>query len=249
MNFHNVSGDVSGFTTVVATKSSLYTSDTRVHTLQTVWDVSRRLSEGAKQTQNKSDAKHGMYCPEDPVLDSKISELHEIARSGAYYHCIQTHMDCYLAAVAFARENPQKIQVARMMVCGHTVSPQEGNLPDLCPLIRCMMEGSTDRFLGSHAMHCLYQALPCVRRPVKKQVKVDRDYQISLNLVLGLLLGLYPGSLKFPQFGVRVNIFRRVHCLLTHGGGARFCEKFTHLITLAYMEYASHVLAAYMPVE
>ena len=249
MNFHNVSGDVSGFTTVVATKNSLYTSDTRVHTLQTVWDVSRRLSEGAKQTQIKSDAKHGLYCPEDPVLDSKISDLHEIARSGAYYHCIQTHMDCYLAAAAFAKENPGRLDVARMMVCNHTISPQEGNLPDLCPLIRSMMEGSVDRFGGSHAMHCLYIALPCIRRPAKKQAKIQGDYQISLNLVLALLLGLYPSSLKFPQFCVRVEIFRRIHCLLTHGGGSRFCETFVHIVTLAYMEYASHVLAAYMPVE
>ena len=249
MNFHNVSGDVSGFTTVVATKNSLYTSDTRVHTLQTVWDVSRRLSEGAKQTQIKSDAKHGLYCPEDPVLDSKISDLHEIARSGAYYHCIQTHMDCYLAAAAFAKENPGRLDVARMMVCNHTISPQEGNLPDLCPLIRSMMEGSVDRFGGSHAMHCLYQALPCIRKPVKKQAKIDRDYQISLNLVLALLLGLYPSSLKFPQFGVRVSIFRRIHYLFTLGTGARFCETFSHVITLACMEYESQVLFAYMPVE
>jgi hypothetical protein len=257
VSFHNAAGHASGHSMVVATKSSIYTSDTRVRSLQTLWDL-KRLPGGELETRNdKSLGQKGevkeeplVYCPEDKKLNDAVSHLHSLARSGTYYDSIQSHIDGYLGAVAFVRENPSKADIARRIVCNYMQSPQEGNLPDLCGMIRGMLDGNGERFSGSHAFLSMFQALPCVRKPLKKiTANIDRDFHLSINVLLGLMLGLYPSSLKFPPFSVRVNIFRRVHCLLTNGTGVEFCKSNPHLITLAYMEYCAYVIPCYMPAE
>ena len=74
-------------------------------------------------------------------------------------------------------------------------------------------------------------------------------HQVALCILLALFLGIYPSSIKFPPFHVRVALYRRVHCLLTHGTGTDFCQKHPALLTLALMEYCSYVLPTYLPVE
>jgi hypothetical protein len=95
----------------------------------------------------------------------------------------------------------------------------------------------------------LLQALPCIRRPVRRDRKVLRGYPVAINVLLGLLLGLYPSAVKFPPFHVRVAVYERVHRLLTQGGGREFCEAHPMLMTAAFMEYCAHVLPSYMPAE
>ena len=251
MSFHNAAGQASGTSTVVATKSSLYTTDTKIRALQTLWDF-KRLPEGEPEKRKLSLEGQNtsiVYCAEDASLNDDISHLHALARSGTYYDSIQSHIDGYLGAVAFARQNPTLPGLARQMVCNYMQSPQEGNLPDLCGMIRGMLDGNGERYAGSHAFISMFQALPCVKKPAKKILVPDKDYQLSINVLLGLLLGLYPSSLKFPPFVVRVNIYRRIHCLLTHGTGVQFCTSHPNLITLAYMEYCAHVTSSYMPAE
>lgn len=72
--------------------------------------------------------------------------------------------------------------------------------------------------------------------------------QVALCVLLGLLLGLYPKAVRFPPFRVRVALYRRVHRLIT-GGDAGFCARHPMLMALAFMEYCSHVVPAYMPAE
>ena len=86
-------------------------------------------------------------------------------------------------------------------------------------------------------MQMLFQALPCLRRGQKRFVRSQSEIQVGLNVLLGLLLGLYPYAANFPPFSVRVSVFREVHLLLTGGSGRQFCSKHPMLFVLAYMEY------------
>ena len=87
------------------------------------------------------------------------------------------------------------------------------------------------------SVQMLFQALPCLRRGQKRFVGSQSEIQVGLNVLLGLLLGLYPHTAKFPPFSVRVSVFRELHLLLTGGSGRQFCSKHPMLFVLAYMEY------------
>jgi hypothetical protein len=97
--------------------------------------------------------------------------------------------------------------------------------------------------------HMLLQALPCIKRPNRKDSKKMQGYQIGLNILLGMLLGLYPSAIKFPPFHVRVVVYSSIHRLLTNGGGKMFCDRHPMLMTMAFMEYCAYVIQTYLPAE
>ena len=214
----------------------------KLHTLKTVWPY-RRLPEGEHST-GVSGASE-IYCS-DPAINAQIDHLHCLARSGCPE--IQPHIDAFLPAVAYLRENPDKAKVAQKMVLNRSISPQEGKLPDISPILRAIL-GSSGVFQETHALHVLYQSLPCLRKADKQPMVDIKGHQVSINIVMALLLGLYPSCLKFPPFSVRVTLYTRIHKLLTHGTGIGFCSKHPHLVTLAFMEYCSHVIPEYLPAE
>jgi hypothetical protein len=102
----------------------------------------------------------------------------------------------------------------------------------------------------SYCAHLLLDAMPFIRRITKRQMEVDYWHcHVGITVLVGLLLGVYPTSVKFPPFSVRVALYARVHRLLTHGGGMEFCRRHPCLMTLSFMEYCSSVIPAYFPVE
>ena len=113
----------------------------------------------------------------------------------------------------------------------------------MCPCVSSVGE-------DQYSVHMLLQALPCVRHAQgKKGGCVVVGHQVGINILMGLLLGLYPHAVKFPPFLARVELFMGIHRLLTHGTGAEFCSKHPMLMTVAYMEYCAHVIPRYMPAE
>ena len=99
------------------------------------------------------------------------------------------------------------------------------------------------------SVQMLYRALPCLKRGQRTEPNYLTNQQVGLNILLGLLLGLYPHAVKFPPFNVRAQVFAAVHNLITGGGGAEFCKGHPMLLALAYMEYISRVLPIYLPTE
>jgi hypothetical protein len=138
------------------------------------------------------------------------------------------------------------------MVLSPTDSPQLGILPDITFIMRHMIL-QVDLDHCGFIMAPLYSALPCIRRPItrcKSPPTPDPDtHQVAICILLGLLLGLYPTSVKFPPFQVRVALYRRIHSLLTNGNGISFCKSYPSLLTLALMEYTAYVIPTYLPVE
>ena len=220
----------------------------KLHSLQSVW-TSRRLPEGGPTTSltnNPHDLFETLYSL-DPHLNAKITHLHILARQGAVEN-IQQHIDAYLPAVAY--HNQTASPLACQMVLSITDAPQLGTLPDLGPVIRGMLTQS--EVAWGFILSPLSAALPCIvsrKPPNTAQEPTDDTHQVALCILLALLLGVYPTSVKFPPFHIRVALYRRIHCLLTHGTGIAFCRKHPALLTLALMEYCSYVLPAYLPVE
>jgi hypothetical protein len=136
------------------------------------------------------------------------------------------------------------------MVLSPADSPQLGTLPDLTPVLRKMLL-QTDLDQCGFILTPLYSALPCIKRPSRKAPSspTQDTHQVAIITLLGLLLGLYPTSVKFPPFPVRVALYRRLHGLLTNGGGTSFCLAHPALLTLSLMEYCAHVLPTNLPVE
>jgi hypothetical protein len=215
------------------------------------------------------------FC-EDGWLNDRLAHLHHLARMG-YGQNIQAHIDTHLPAVAFlggCGGAPERRAFARHMVVCISDSPQEGTLPDLGGVLRGIMMGyrragpkggpkggpkagvapcGTD-FPHTVSDECyatqmLLQALPCIWRPTRGDRRAARGHHIGLNVLLGLLLGLYPSAVKFPPFHVRVAVYGSIHRLLTLGGGRDFCSAHPMLMTAAFMEYCVHVLSSYMPSE
>ena len=190
------------------------------------------------------------YLPAVAYLEQSQQTLQEIDTQS------QDHADHHKRPVYSQQPNTaQKTQTsvvtARKLILSPTDSPQLGTLPDLTPVLRCMIL-QTDLDKCGFILIPLYAAIPCIKRPMIKtpQPSLDQDtHQVAICILLALLLGLYPTSVKFPPFSVRVAIYRRIHCLLTNGRGINFCESHPSLLTLALMEYASYLIPTNLPVE
>ncbi len=232
----------------------------KLHRLQSVW-TARRLPEGGhtgeSNDSNQTDpsSKKGnlfdtTYC-QDPYLNSQIENLHTLARQGG---CpwIQPYIDAYLPSVAYLQQNPlTPTHQSRKMILSPTDSPQLGTLPDITFILRAMLL-QTDLEKYGYILSPLYSSLPCIKRPTtRKPLPIpDQDtHQVAIRILLALLLGIYPTSVKFPPFRIRVNLYRRIHCLLTNGQGIQFCKAHPSLLTLALMEYLAFVIPTYLPVE
>ena len=180
------------------------------------------------------------FCA-DGVLDARIRRLHDLALEGV--PGIQPHIDAFLPAVALAEEGHP---LARRAVLGLPDAPQVGTLPDLGASIRLVLLGQASAPCGRESLEFLQRAMP---RTSKDKGGGESQPQVAICVLLGLLLGLYPKSVRFPPFPVRVALYRRVHRLLTDGSGQGFCAAHPRLLTLAFMEYCAHVIPACMPVE
>ena len=137
------------------------------------------------------------------------------------------------------------------MVLSPTDAPQLGTLPDITPVLRAMLLQTNLEKCG-FILIPLYAALPCIRRPTirKPPPPPDQDtHQVAICILLSLLLGLYPTSVKFPPFQIRVALYRRIHSLLTNGQGIPFCLAHPALLTLSLMEYGAYVIPTNLPVE
>jgi hypothetical protein len=99
------------------------------------------------------------------------------------------------------------------------------------------------------SVQMLYKVIPSLKRGQRNEPSFLTRQQVGLNILMALLLGLYSHAVKFPPFGVRVRVFKKIHRLITGGKGEEFCRRHQSLLALAYMEYFSRAIPAYLPAE
>ena len=196
------------------------------------------------------------YIPASPALDAHVRWLHKLAREGSIdAQTAERHLNAHLAAACWQAGAPASL--ARL-VMPLTDAPQFGNLPDLWAFVSRALTGP-DFKIEQGLQGLILQTLPCFRRPSPAPQAAPNGPDlfsggvapVLVNLMLGLLLGLYPDATGKPQFAVRARVFRSLHAALTEEQEAqeRFVRARPALASLALMEYLARVLPACMPAE
>jgi hypothetical protein len=213
------------------------------------------VSEGERVTDPDREA----YVPACPALDADVRRVHWLAREGRIdAQTAERHLNAHLGAACVPPEAAPARGRLRWLVMPLTDAPQFGNLPDLWRFVHQAL--SAPEFKAQPGLAGLIlQTLPCFRRPTPScgpeptaPAQVPEGLApVLINLVLALLLGLYPDATSQPQFRVRARVFGTLHAALTCAPEAqeRFVRARAAVVTLALMEYLAHVLPALMPAE
>jgi len=212
------------------------------------------VSEG-EQAADPNPALTEAYVPACTALDATVRRIHRLARAGRIdTQTAERHLNAHLAA-ACAR--PGDVCRPAWLVMPLADAPQFGNLPDLWPALHQALAAPDSKDQqGLSAV--LLQTLPCFRRtsPAGEQggesvLAAEGLAPVLLNLMLALLLGLYPDATAKPQFRVRSRIFGTLHAVLTSESSAQegFIQRHMAVATLALLEYVARVVPACMPAE
>lgn len=186
-----------------------------------------------------------MFIPGDEALNAEVTALHHLARTGVLpVDAAERQLNTYLLA---ARRTTTPL-ARRCFMLPIADAPHHTLLPDLGNAIH--------RILARCPVPCalsstLEQCLPAIRHSVRPAVFCDSQ-TVLINLIAALLLGLYPGvTVKRPDFGMRVRLFAKLHCMLTSPPKLQteFCARNQAVIMMACMEYIARVLPACMPAQ
>ena len=189
-----------------------------------------------------------LFIPGYPEVSSIVAGLHSLL---PYDPHAQIKIDAYLPCGAAAHQNLslRGLTVSSLVLLPED-APQLGTLPDLGPVFRaCIVAKQWGASLLAHTLHGCF---PCPRPPLRGPPDADSASVAALvNILLGSLLGLYPGCIKRPPFPTRSAVYGRVHAVLASGaeGMAAFVRKYPALFSLALSEYVCHVLPLFFPAE
>lgn len=126
------------------------------------------------------------------------------------------------------------------------------NLPNLIPHLRKhLVENSweSDVLGGLMAPFCLH--INRTLRPRTEPNTTQLTRAATINLLHGLLLGLYPFNVRHPAFHRRISIAGEIRALMCSPIQAQldFLNSHERLLTLSMMEYLANVVADFCPVE
>ncbi len=185
------------------------------------------------------------FVPDNPSLDREIRALHHLARTGVIPTDVaDRQLNTYLLAASPAAHGPSR----GLLVLPITDAPHYSQLPDLGTFIhRVLVRSPLPGSLSALLQYCV----PCLRH-APRQLLFEDSQDALLNLVLALLLGLYPGgAVKRPSFRVRSGVFHRVHTLLTSARAVQseFCRANQNILLLACLEYVARLMPLHMPAQ
>ena len=187
------------------------------------------------------------YIPQSLELNSEITELYDMARDGIISTDVaENQINTYLFAASYLQQYPG-FKLPKQLMLSITDSPNQNTLLDIGYLIH--------RVLARDPIPCslsalIEQCIPCFRHN-NRSISYNDSQEPIINMVLGLLLGLYQGQTRKPSFEVRVKIYGSCHNLLTQTKEIQtaFCKKHEDVLVLACMEYISRITPIYMPVQ
>ena len=181
----------------------------------------------------------GALVPGCAKMDAHVARIHWLAREGRIDEATaERHLNAHLAAAAVRERHA-------LFVMPISDAPQFGNLPDLWRFVSvALSEAQSDPLSAA-----IRQSLPCFRKPEVSAEPPASAAPVLVNLVLGLMLGLYPTSTSKPQFGLRVRVFVSLSGELTKDAGLAFATAYPSLVALALLEYLSRVVPMLFPAE
>ena len=182
-----------------------------------------------------------------PDMDAEVRTLHELARTGVIsIDVAERQLNTYLLAASHTKLlRSLPIERRRWLLLPITDVPCVGLIPDLGHIIH--------RVLCRDPIPCAVSAMveQCIpsMRHVCRAIQFADSQDVLLNLVLALLLGLFPGSPKKPGFLARARLWARVHAVLTSPRESQtaFLTRYQGIVHLACMEYIARVAPVYLP--
>lgn len=188
-----------------------------------------------------TESRLGGIPPKTPAaILAHIHSLHEELKTNA--HGVRHRIDAHLLSCYVNPSVPPPHLVLAPEYAYHYL-----NLPDLTHFLRSSLARNVwDDTLISSLMSpfCLH-----VKVAAKSSTTVMRA--AALNLLHGLLLGLYPYAIRHMEFERRCQVAGRVRELMcgTEASKTDFIASHESLLTLAMSEYLVNVLGDFCPVE
>ena len=152
-------------------------------------------------------------------------------------------IDAHLLACYVSRSNPDP-----MLVLPRDLTYHYYNLPDLTHYMRAGLvtgEWSSNLVRSFMAVYCLQ--LKKIKRSYTSTKLVERSALI--NLLHGLMLGLYPYNTRHGTFQYRVFVAGSLRSIATGEGALGFIESHEYLFQFAMIEYMANVVPDFCPVE
>ena len=182
---------------------------------------------------------------DDPTIQARVERLQQMMATNP--SLARPQIDAHLLAYHMSSDTPSKLLVLRREDTYHY-----HNLPDLTRFLRQSVAASC----WSGSLVAMFMAPFClqVKRHVNRRIptQAPTSHRCALiNLLHGLLLGLYPFNLQHATFAQRVRVAGQVRALLCSGAAEQMQFLFQHeaLMVFAMVEYLANVLSDFCPVE
>lgn len=154
-------------------------------------------------------------------------------------------IDAHLLASAADPASPSPLRILRPADAFHY-----HNLPNLVPFLRryLVSQAWEEDLLGSlMSPFCLH--INRSLRPHEPVPSTPATETTALNLLHGLLLGLYPYNVRQPGYDTRVRVVRWVRAAMCAPSRADCLRAHESLLGLAAVEYLANVVCDFCPVE
>ena len=182
---------------------------------------------------------------DDPTVPERVERLHQMMAADPVL--ARPQIDAHLLAYYVSSSKPSKLLVLRREDTYHY-----HNLPDLTRFLRESVAASN----WSGSLVAMFMAPFClqVKRHVNRRIptQAPTTHRCALiNLLHGLLLGLYPFNLQHATFSQRARVAGQVRALLCSDADKQMTFLFRHeaLMVFAMAEYLANVLPDFCPVE
>ena len=173
-------------------------------------------------------------------VQTRIAMLHSRLKDDC---TVRAQLDCYLIAIDFNKTNPPE-----WMILDYEHTFHYWNLPDIIWVIRQTLVG----LCPSQFIQKLFNMFLCGKRYRRLISTNESSCQLAaamVNLLHGLVLGLYPFNERRQDLEKRAWLAGRVRDLLTSGKHVQFISTHPQLMCLALIEYIVNVVEDFCPVE
>lgn len=198
--------------------------------------------EGVIQDMDGSHQRDEIFVPQCSKTDLEVHALHILARRGTLpADAAERQLNTYLLAARLEFVQP------RSLILPLSDAPQPGTMPDLGNVIHRVMARDPIPCCLSAVME---QCIPPLRH-TSRLIPYTDSQDVLINIVTGMLLGLYQDNTKKPGFPMRAKLYAQCHRMLTASKEAQtqFCRCNEEVIMLACMEYMARVVPLHMPVQ
>lgn len=198
-------------------------------------------------------AKNHWFCKEDPILDHYIRKMHDDLKHGSTH--AQVMIDRSLITCWISKKFPDiyhRIPYESRLL-HPSIAYHHSTLPDIGRFISQSLIQKD--WKSNLVLNVICNSIPCLKRNrvafLPEQSFVSPYAPVLVNIMHGLLLGLYPNTAKRPSFDQRTRCAYELRCIMTSPlqEQARFLYNHLNLLKLSMMEYVWYSCNTFLVAE